>query len=42
MEFYIPISGPDFEETKWVHTYASRNETDGVIYKDVSVESDYF
>lgn len=42
MEFYIPIRGKDFTETKWVHTYTSRNESNSVISKDVKVESDYF
>lgn len=42
MEFYVPIRASKDEETKWVHTYVSRNEVDGVVYKNVSVESDYF
>jgi len=42
MEFYVPIRGKDFTETKWVHTYSSRNESDGVIYKNATVETDYF
>jgi len=42
MEFYIPIRGKDMNETKWVHSYASRSETNGVINKNVQVETDYF
>ena len=42
MEFYVPIRGKGFNETKWVHSYVSRNDTGDTVTKNVTVETDYF
>jgi hypothetical protein len=42
MEFYVPINGKGFDETKWVHTKVTRDESDSAINKKVEIETDYF
>jgi hypothetical protein len=42
MEFYVPINGVGFDETKWVHSKITRDESDTSINKKVEIETDYF